>query len=632
MTGRAATATAAILGLVILGAGAAPAGAAAQGPWVLPAFDLSAPGQNARNPEIAISPDGTATAIWRRSDVGDMVAKVATRPPGGEFGTPVDISPPGFNAGQPDIAAAPDGSVTAVWVQAGVGGETIEASTRPPGSEFKAPVTVFPFSPNANAPQIAIGPDGTTTVVASIDTGADYLIKQASRPAGGSFSAPEAVSLVGGDASSPKIAFAPDGTGTVVWYRDDGSGARIQQATRPPAGGFGPPTTLSAPGAMPVGNAFDAEIAFGPDGTATVVWRRFNGVNETIQASTRTLGGGFAAPVDLTAPGQNGGVPEIAAAPDNSFTAIWRSSEIQTSTRPKGGGFGPPEDLTSGASSLSTPHVAIAADGTTNAIWQAWNGSNDIIQASTRPPGGGFVGPVALSLGGEDAQQPQIATDSVGSATVIWSRQDGAFEFVQAASTLVPDFLLAVGKGGPGQGTVTSAPAGIDCGLACAITAAPYSEVTLTATPEPGSRFGRWGGACEGAAGPSCELTMDQVQNVTARFTLGKAKLKIRKIKPKKPKVKPGKRFRLKVVAGNKGDATAKGTQVCLKADKLVKKTFKVQKTCLKRGTLKAGATKSATFKLKATRKARGRSYKIKFVLSGKGSKSSKASVRVRMK
>ena len=57
---------------------AAPA--APQGPWVLPASDLSAAGQNAERPQTAIAPDGTTTVVWERHDGANYVVQAATRP------------------------------------------------------------------------------------------------------------------------------------------------------------------------------------------------------------------------------------------------------------------------------------------------------------------------------------------------------------------------------------------------------------------------------------------------------------------------------------------------------------------------------------------------------------------------
>ena len=61
---------------------------------------------------------------------------------------------------------------------------------------------------------------------------------------------------------------------------------------------------------------------------------------------------------------------------------------------------------------------------------------------------------------------------------------------------------------------------GIDCGTTCNAAFDAGSQVTLTATPDPGSRFVGWSGdpACSGT-GP-CTLTMDQNHFLTATFTL----------------------------------------------------------------------------------------------------------------
>ena len=77
-------------------------------------------------------------------------------------------------------------------------------------------------------------------------------------------------------------------------------------------------------------------------------------------------------------------------------------------------------------------------------------------------------------------------------------------------------FPLAVLKAGTGQGTVTSAPAGIDCGADCGESYTQGSVVTLTATPATGSTFTGWSGACTGTG--SCVVTMNAAQSVTATF------------------------------------------------------------------------------------------------------------------
>ena len=76
---------------------------------------------------------------------------------------------------------------------------------------------------------------------------------------------------------------------------------------------------------------------------------------------------------------------------------------------------------------------------------------------------------------------------------------------------------LTVSKNGTGSGTVTSNPAGIDCGPTCGARYPVGEEVTLTAAPADGSRFEAWGGACSGSA-PTCTVTMSTSRAVTASF------------------------------------------------------------------------------------------------------------------
>ena len=68
-----------------------------------------------------------------------------------------------------------------------------------------------------------------------------------------------------------------------------------------------------------------------------------------------------------------------------------------------------------------------------------------------------------------------------------------------------------------GSGTVTSAPAGISCGLACSATFATGTSVVLTANPSADSIFSGWTGACSGTA--ACSLTMQHDTSVGANFS-----------------------------------------------------------------------------------------------------------------
>ncbi len=79
-------------------------------------------------------------------------------------------------------------------------------------------------------------------------------------------------------------------------------------------------------------------------------------------------------------------------------------------------------------------------------------------------------------------------------------------------------YTLTVTKTGTGSGTVTSNPAGINCGTDCSEQYPVGTNVTLTATASSGSVFAGWsGGGCSGT-NPTCTVVMNSDITVTATF------------------------------------------------------------------------------------------------------------------
>jgi hypothetical protein len=85
-----------------------------------------------------------------------------------------------------------------------------------------------------------------------------------------------------------------------------------------------------------------------------------------------------------------------------------------------------------------------------------------------------------------------------------------------AALTVGP--TLRVTRSGVGTGTVTSSPAGINCGSTCFALFFGVQNVTLTAHPGSGSVFAGWSGACSGSS-TTCQVSMTQARSVTATFS-----------------------------------------------------------------------------------------------------------------
>jgi hypothetical protein len=158
-------------------------------------------------------------------------------------------------------------------------------------------------------------------------------------------------------------------------------------------------------------------------------------------------------------------------------------------------------------------------------VTKAGNGSGTV----TSSPPGINCGPTCSAGFPTDTVVTLTASPAPGSTFAGWSGAcsgSGAClvtmdapKAVTATFTLNPvNYVLTVTKPGTGTGTVTSSPAGIDCGATCSASYPDGTVVTLTASNAPGSVFTGWGGACSGTG--ACMVTMNAPKAVTATFTL----------------------------------------------------------------------------------------------------------------
>jgi len=79
------------------------------------------------------------------------------------------------------------------------------------------------------------------------------------------------------------------------------------------------------------------------------------------------------------------------------------------------------------------------------------------------------------------------------------------------------EYTIAVQRTGTGQGTVESSPGGISCGEDCSETYLHFTQLTLSATPAPGSAFDHWSVASCGTSS-SCEIAVNSSRTVKAVF------------------------------------------------------------------------------------------------------------------
>jgi|GEM_PF-5463085 len=102
-----------------------------------------------------------------------------------------------------------------------------------------------------------------------------------------------------------------------------------------------------------------------------------------------------------------------------------------------------------------------------------------------------------------------------------------------------------------GTGTITSAPAGIDCGNTCSKNYAPGTQVTLTATFAQGLAVS-WSGACSGTAS-TCTVTMDASKNVTANILEKRPDFVVTDVSIRPAQPMEGESFSASIIIKNQG-------------------------------------------------------------------------------
>ena len=356
---------------------------------------------------------------------------------------PVTISSTGY---APQVVVAPNGDVTAVWVNTVEGaGLIVQASTKPAGSSTFGPtVDLTNLVPDVTAPSATVAGDGSVTVAWMVFDESSTIVQAATKPGGRpAFGLPQNVSLPAKKAvyglppSAPAVAASGDGSVTVAWAQYNGLGYVVQAATRlAHKSGFAPPVNLSLTGLALEDPSYQApSVAMTPGGATTVVWLRPFGSSSDaiwqIQAASRPRAvAPFGGPETIgeTAPIDSG--PRVAMEPGGTTTAVWGQAtsgldmKIVGSTRLTGTTAFSSQLSSLSSSGAGEPQIVAGADGTFMVAWiQAING-HDVVEVATKAPVDNEFGTATpLSDTGSDAYgSPQIAIGPDGSATVAWEQ------------------------------------------------------------------------------------------------------------------------------------------------------------------------------------------------------------------
>jgi PKD domain len=93
---------------------------------------------------------------------------------------------------------------------------------------------------------------------------------------------------------------------------------------------------------------------------------------------------------------------------------------VLVSTHPLDGPWSPPLDISGSGDIYDAIDLVTNAHGTTVATWTRTVGSADVLEAATRPAGGGWSAPVTVADPALGAEAPQMVVDAAGNAVVTW--------------------------------------------------------------------------------------------------------------------------------------------------------------------------------------------------------------------
>ncbi|MBS1845986.1 MAG: PKD domain-containing protein [Actinobacteria bacterium] len=238
------------------------------------AKQISTAGKVATEPNLAMTPTGAADLVWleqRKQTGSDPVVQVmiACKRGSAEWGASGHLTSNFTNTpiafGEPQIEV--DGTYQIVaWTQEGSHPEMVARNSSGDCNGYSEPIVGVSESGSVESP--AVGIDRSARSIAtwrSIPAGPTSIKSSSKSSPTGFWATPSTVEENVYGLAVPALAVTPTGYSITAWYV---GGGVIHAATRPPAGTFGAPVTLTTPQQF----GFEQPVAANAGEDSVVVW------------------------------------------------------------------------------------------------------------------------------------------------------------------------------------------------------------------------------------------------------------------------------------------------------------------------------------------------------------------------
>ena len=402
--------------------------------WRTPALIETDNTGNADNPQIAFDRNDNAITVWQQND-GIRNNIWANQFNGttwdGAILIETDNTGSAFN---PQIAISNNGNAIAVWYQNDGTRNNIWANQFN-GTTWNGAILIETDNTgSAFNPQIAISNNGNAIAVWYQHDGIrnNIWINQFDGTNWGA-----AMPIEGDDTggtSNPQIAFDNNGNAFAVWQQSDGTRNNIW-ANRFNGTTWDGATLIEADD---TGNASNPQIAFDNNGNAIAVWQQFDGTRNNIWANQfngTTWGGATLIETDNA-----GGVHKAQIAIDNNGNAIavwYQDTGSQyniLASQFDGTTWGTATLLeTDNNGAAINPQIAFDSNNNAIAIWYQEDDFPRNNIWTNRFDGTDWGTAVLLETNDAgSATNPQVAFDSNGNAIAVWQQSDGSTQSIWA--------------------------------------------------------------------------------------------------------------------------------------------------------------------------------------------------------
>lgn len=338
---------------------------------------------------------------------------------------PATLAAEARGGGPPAMAGEDAGRAVVAWATS----QRVMVALRTPGGPWYQPRAVPGSGRGATEVTVTMGHRGLAAV-SWIERG---RMKVSVRPARKRFLPSTTVSPAGTVAVSPRIALGGSCVPLATWAGESraGGGPAVQVACARASGRWSSVHTVSAPGER----GFTPDMAAAPSGQAVIAWRQDDGDQHRVRAAIRNPDGTFTAPEDLSTPGPSVLIdPSVAMTATGDAVVAWTSARgadsiAQAAWRPATGGWGRAADLSRPGEVIRGARVAVDSTGSAVATWAR----NGVVQAALRPVGREWTPPRDLSNAAVTAGSPHLDVSGAGAAVVAWPAVSGTDYVAQAA-------------------------------------------------------------------------------------------------------------------------------------------------------------------------------------------------------